>query len=144
MLAQEGVLQLSAVPWSRWMMPKLLSVSLSGDTLPGPTSFHWGLLLSPSPMGRVRASTPFHTWSGDENFHYFSTVQLKSDCKLSQVFTEVMEVNKNPIQEFVYDLLSDVAHPRAHKIIYPEYLSGFLTVCMWQEHIVCRGCGIWA
>lgn len=65
---------------------------------PGPTSFHWGLLLPPPPLGRGRASTPFYTQSGDENFHYFSIAQLKSVCKLSQVFTEGMEVTKNPSQ----------------------------------------------
>ena len=54
-------------------------------------------------------------------------------------------MTKSPIQRLMYNLLPDVALPRVLKtILFIESLSGFLTVCMQQGHLVCPGCGIQA
>lgn len=72
-----------------------------------------------------------------------STVQ--SSCKFSQGSTESMEMTKSPIQRLMYNLLPGVVPPRVLKtILFIESLSGFLTVCMQQGHLVCPGCGIQA
>lgn len=79
------------------IMPAPRQCASPRDTVPGPTSVH-GSAVAPPPLGRGRASTPFYTQSGGENFPYFPVAHLRSGQKLSQSFPEALEMTKNPIQ----------------------------------------------
>lgn len=70
-----------------------------------------------------------------------STAQ--SSCKSPWWFTKSREKTMSPIQRLMHNLFPDVASPGVHKtILFLESLSGFLTVSMWQRHLVCPSCGI--